>query len=115
LAEDVRSVEAATRRAQELEEQILRFRRLPGVLGWLYSVVAVGMTATILYQVGWGRLGFLRLLPLFLGLTFLTVFYLFPAWKAWAFEDPAKPIAAWKKRAAVALAWLDVPLALVAA
>ena len=108
-------VKAATAQAAELEERILRFRRLPGVLGWVYSLVAAVLVTVVVYQVGWGTLGFMRLLPLFLGLTFLTVFYLFPAWKAWAFEDPAKPLPAWKRRAALVLGWLDVPLALLAA
>lgn len=108
-------VKTAGAQAAELEERILRFRRLPGVLGWVYSLVAALLVSVVVYQVGYGTLGFARLLPLFLGLTFLTVFYLFPAWKRWAFEDPAKPLPAWKRNAGLVLGWLDVPLALVAA
>jgi TRAP transporter 4TM/12TM fusion protein len=70
----------------------------------------------VIYQAGWGFLGLARLLPLFLGLSFLTVFYLFPAWKRWEFRDPElPPLPAWKRRAAVLLAWLDIPLATLAA
>ena len=102
--------------ADEIEERILRFRKLPGVLGWLYSVLAAGMVVLVIYQVGWGLMGPAKLLPLFLGLSFLTVFYLFPAWRSWEFADPDKPpLPAYKRRLAVALAWLDVPLALAAA
>ena len=100
---------------EDLEERILRFRKLPGVLGWIYSVLAATLVVTVVYQAGWGLLGLARLLPLFLGLTFLTVFYLFPAWRSWEFTDPSKPLPAWKRRAAVGLAWLDVPLGIAAA
>lgn len=102
-------------RVEELEEQILRFRHFRGILGWLYTIVSGLMIAIVLYQVGWGRMGFLRLLPLFLGFSFLTVFYLYPAWRSWVFDQPDKPLAPWKKRAAHWLAWLDIPLALAAA
>ncbi|HVM45916.1 MAG TPA: TRAP transporter fused permease subunit, partial [Candidatus Thermoplasmatota archaeon] len=44
-----------------------------------------------------------------------TVFYLFPAWRSWEFDEPGKPMAPWKRRAGRTLAWLDIPLALAAA
>lgn len=101
---------------EDLEERILRFRKLPGVLGWLYTVLAASLVVIVIYQAGWGLLGLARLLPLFLGLSFLTVFYLFPAWRRWEFTDPAgPPLPTWKRRTAVALAWLDAPLAIAAA
>lgn len=111
----VPDIKTATVAAQEIEERILRFRHLPGILGWLYSAVAVVLVTVVVYQVGWGNLGFLRLLPLFLGLSFLTVFYLYPAWRSWEFTDPAKPLPPWKRYAGRTLAWLDIPLALVSA
>ncbi|HET6403170.1 MAG TPA: TRAP transporter permease [Candidatus Thermoplasmatota archaeon] len=105
----------AAQSAADIEEKILRFRKFPGPLGWLYSIVAATMTVVVIYQVGWGGMTYAKLLPLFLGLSLLTVFYLFPAWKSWSFERPDKPLAPWKKRAAWWLAWLDIPLGLVAA
>ena len=108
--------EIAQQSAEDIEERILRFRKLPGVLGWIYSVLAAFMVVVVIYQVGWGVMGLARLLPLFLGLSLLTVFYLFPAWRSWEFTDPGgPPLPPWKRRTAVALAWLDVPLALAAA
>lgn len=100
--------------ADDLEEKILRFRKLPGVLGWLYSILAAALCIVVVYQAGWGLLGLGRLLPLFLGLSFLTVFYLFPAWRSWELTDPAKPIPRWKRNAAVLFAVLDAPLAVAA-
>lgn len=111
----VPDIKRAAEDAEAIEERILRFRHLPGVLGWLYSLIAAVMTCVVVYQVGWGSLGFLRLLPLFLGLSFLTVFYLYPAWRSWEFTDPAKPLPPWKRYAGRTLAWLDIPLALLAA
>lgn len=97
------------------ERQLLRYRTPRGVAGWTFTAVALTLVAVTIYQVGWGEMAFGQLLPLFLGLSLVTVFALFPAWKAWEFEDPEKPLAPWKKRAGVALRWLDVPLAVAAA
>ena len=110
-----REIQAAEVRAQEIEETILRHRRVEGPIGWLYTAIAATLLFLVVYQIGWGRMGLLRLLPLFLALSFLTVFYLFPAWKSWEFERPDKPIAPWKKRAARGLMVVDVALALAAA
>lgn len=110
-----REVAAAEVRAQEIEESILRHRHVRGPIGWLYTAVAATLIVLVVYQIGWGRMGLLRLLPLFLGLSFLTVFYLFPAWRSWEFEKPGKPLAPWKKRAARGLMALDVVLALASA
>ena len=102
--------------ADAIEQEILRFRTLPGVLGWTYSLLAVALTVFVIYQVGWGYMPQTQFLPIFLALTFLTVFYLYPAWRAWEIRAAdAPPLSPMKRRAAVALAWLDAPLAIAAA
>ena len=112
---DAPDVEAATRQAAEIEEEILRYRRLPTLLAWLHTALAAFLLAFVVYQIGWGGLGLQRLLPVFLGLTFLTVFALNAAWKPWEFGRRGRAPRPWQRRAALGLALLDVPLALAAA
>lgn len=105
----------ALAKADEQERQLLRYRVPHGVIGWAYSLIAALLIVVTIYEVGWGDMSFSELLPLFLGLSFLTVFALFPASKRWEFVDPEKPVAPWKRSVARVLSWLDIPLALLAA
>lgn len=97
---------------QDLEESILRFRKLLGIWAILYSVVAGFLTISHLYTWGFDPQPLRKFLALHLGVMLLIVFFLHPTTRRWEVREPSEQ--PWRAYANKGVAFLDIVLAAIA-